>query len=158
MVDWSAIKTEYITGHTSYRKLAEKYGIHYKVVSDRGGAEGWVELRSQFREKTLTKTLNAVGNAQAGRAARLQTVADKLLSRIERLLDGTDEMALDTQSLKQISGTLKDIKEIQMVKSDIDLREQEARIRNLEKQAQKDDQSSNEVIVTIKGADASWSK
>ena len=27
MADWQAIKTEYITTDTSYRKLAEKYGV-----------------------------------------------------------------------------------------------------------------------------------
>ena len=41
MADWNAIKTEYITTDTSYRKLGEKYEINYKVIADRGKAEKW---------------------------------------------------------------------------------------------------------------------
>ncbi len=41
-VDWSKIKAEYITGtDTSYRKLAEKYGIHESVITKRAVAEKW---------------------------------------------------------------------------------------------------------------------
>jgi predicted xylose isomerase-like sugar epimerase len=48
-------------------------------------------------------------------------------------------MDMDTQGMKHISGVLKDVKEIYMVKSDADMREQEARIKNLQKQAEKDE-------------------
>lgn len=46
MADWEKIKAEYITNaNTSYRKLAEKYGVHYKTISSKGKDEGWAELR-----------------------------------------------------------------------------------------------------------------
>lgn len=148
MADWNAIKTEYITTDTSYRKLGQKHGIHYKVISERGKDEGWVTLRSQFRDKTLTKTVEAVGTAQAQRAARLQSVADKLLGKVEALVEASDPLEMDTQAMKHISGVLKDIKEIQMIRSDADMREQEARIANLRKQAEEDSgDKSIEVII-----------
>ena len=71
MVDWKKIKTEYITTNTSYRKLAEKYGVHYKVISERGKAEKWVELRSQHRDKTFTKAMEQISDRQADQMARI---------------------------------------------------------------------------------------
>lgn len=156
MADWQAIKTEYITTDTSYRKLGEKYGIHYKVISERGKDEGWVELRSQHRDKTLSNTLDAISNKQVERAANLISVADKLLEKVKSLLDGDTEFLSDTQSMKHISGVLKDIKEIQMIRSDADMREQEARIANLRKQAEKEENQNRDVTVTIEGGDPSW--
>lgn len=156
MADWQAIKTEYITTNTSYRKLGEKHGIHYKVISERGKDEGWVELRSQHRDKTLSNTLDAISNKQVERAANLISVADKLLEKVKSLLDGDSYVLRDTQSMKHISGVLKDIKEIQMIRSEADMREQEARIANLRKQAEKEENQNRDVTVTIDGGDPLW--
>jgi hypothetical protein len=156
MANWQKIKTEYITTDTSYRKLGEKYGIHYKVIGDRAKAEGWVTLRSQHQNKTLTKALDRICNDQVDRAARLNSVADRLLDRVERLLDTDDDTLLDTQSMKHISGVLKDIKEIKMIRSDADMREQEARIAKLRREAEREEDTNTEVTITIEGGDASW--
>jgi uncharacterized protein YjcR len=158
-VDWSAIKTEYITDEsTSYRKLAEKYGVSYTSIGERARKEGWAKERERFLNKTLSKTLNAIGKKQARQASRVQMVAEKLLSKIEAAVDDLNmaELFTDRTALKQITGALKDIKDIQMIKSDADLREQEARIKNLERQAEADDSNVNAVTVTIEGGDASW--
>ena len=148
MADWNAIKTEYITTDTSYRKLAKKHGVHYNAVANRAKQEGWISQRSQFCDSTVTKTVEAVGTAQAQRAARLQSVADKLLRKVDALVDVLDFTLIDSQSIKHISGVLKDIKEIQMIRSDADMREQEARIANLRKQAEEESTDrSIEVII-----------
>lgn len=152
MADWQKIKTEYITTDTSYRKLAEKHGISYQAICRKSKDEGWIEQREQHMNKTVTKALDKISEKKADRAARLQCVADKLLGQVESLLDKTDPMKMDTQSMKHISGVLKDIKEIQMIKSDADMREQEARIANLQKQAEKDDISKEPIRVILEGA------
>ena len=103
MADWQAIKTEYITTDTSYRKLAQKYGIHYKVISDRGKAEGWVELRSQHRDKTLTKTLDKISDKQAQKMARIDLLTDKLLDKLEQAIKELDlQLAKHTDKTKTI--------------------------------------------------------
>ena len=173
MADWQAIKTEYITTDTSYRKLAQKYGIHYKVISDRGKAEDWVELRSQYRDKTLTKTLDKLSTKKADKMARIDDLADRLLEKLERAITELDlqlyehsektkvieynndrrpdkptkeiihedkrlleaRSIVDRQGLKQIASALKDIKEVKMLRSELDRQEQEARIANLRTQA-----------------------
>lgn len=150
MADWQKIKTEYITTDTSYRKLGEKYGVTYSVIGERARTEGWVEQREQFRNKTLTKCVNAISNKQVDRTANLISVADQLLAKVKSLLETDAEVLSDTQSMKHISGVLKDIKEIQMIRSDADMREQEARIENLRRQSMVEN-DNNDIKVTIIG-------
>lgn len=147
MADWQKIKTEYITTDTSYRELSQKYGVHYTNIAKKASKEDWQQLRQQHTNTTQTKILKAIGRQQATRAARLQSVADKLLGKVEALVEASDPMEMDTQSMKHISGVLKDIKEIQMIRSEADLREQEARIANLRKQAEAEEKKDNTIVI-----------
>lgn len=63
---------------------------------------------------------------------------------------------VDRLGLKQIASALRDIKEVQMLRSELDRQEQEARIANLRKQAQSEENQSNEVTVVIEGGDPAW--
>ena len=196
MADWQAIKTEYITTDTSYRKLAQKYGIHYKTISDRGKAEGWVELRSQHRDKTLTKFMEKSSEKQADKMARIDALADKLLVKLEQAITELDlqlcthtdktktieynndrrpdkptketvheeekvlEMRsiVDRQGLKQIASALRDIKEVKMLRSELDKQEQEARIANLRRNADKDEEDSSMIEVVFAAGPEEWNE
>lgn len=162
MVDWQAIKTEYITTDTSYRKLAQKYGVSYNAIGNRSRQEKWQEARDQHLSNTMTKTMNAIASQQANRAVRLQNVADKLLTKVERLIEEGEELLKDTSTMRDISRILKDLKDIQMIKSDADMREQEARIEKLKADAQQhnnddDDDETGVVlmppVLEVKGDD-----
>ena len=148
MADWQAIKTEYITTDTSYRKLAQKYGVSYVQIGNVGRDEKWVELRKQHLNNTLTKTVAAVEDAKAERAKKMQSVADKLLLKIEALVDRPGMLPKDVRSLV---AAVKDLKEIQSIKSDLDEKEQKARIANLEKQANKDDSVAGGPTLVVEG-------
>ena len=63
---------------------------------------------------------------------------------------------VDRQGLKQIAAALKDIEDVQMLKSELDQREQEARIANLRKQAEKENDQCRDVTITIEGGDPLW--
>ena len=154
MADWQAIKTEYITTDTSYRKLAQKYGLSYNAIGNRSRDENWQDLRDQHLTNTMTKTMNAIASQQASRASRLQTVADKLLTKVEQLVDDGEELLTDTSVMRDIARVLKDIKDIQMIRSDADLREQEARIEKLRKEAAADDVDKQQTVTVIMGGDA----
>ena len=196
MADWKAIKTEYITTDTSYRKLAQKYGIHYKVISARGKAEGWVELRSQHKDKTITKTLDKISNKQADKMARIDDLADQLLEKLEQAITELDlqlakhtdktktieynndrrpdkptkevvheeekllevKSIVDRQGLKQIASALKDIKEVKMLRSELDRQEQEARIANLRRQVDKDEEDSSMIEVVFAAGPEEWNE
>ena len=65
---------------------------------------------------------------------------------------------VDRSGLKAISSALRDIKEIQMLKSDLDKQEQEARIANLRKQAEKEDDVVNELEVVFMAGEDEWNE
>ena len=145
MEDWLKIKTENITTDTSYRKLAEKYGVNYSVIGARARAEGWVEERTQFIHKTHTKTLEEISKNQAKRAAQIYKVADKLLLKIEAKADG--KSPIKEKDIRALTAALRDLKEIQNIRSDLDRQEQEARIANLRKQADPEQKETATLIV-----------
>ena len=154
-IDWKRIKAEYIAGGTSYRKLAEKHGVSPTTLTKVAGREGWVEARKQADIKKTSKIVDAVSEKEAAKAVDIIDVADKLLLKLSDLMDN---MIIDTQSFKQLTSALKDLKDIKGYKSAIDLKEQEARIRNLEKQAEADSKQDNEIMVTIEGDLERYSK
>lgn len=156
-MDWKKIKAEYIKGGTSYRKLAEKYNAPFGTLRKVAAKEGWRELRDRTRLKTDTRLTDAVSTEQANRLARIHKVADDLLLQLESIVSDfkREDLIMDKQCLKQITGALKDIKDIQSLKSPLDIEEQKARIDNLRKQAQKEE-TVNEVTVTIEGGESSW--
>ena len=154
-MDWKRIKAEYIAGGTSYRKLCEKYGVSRTTLQRKAKDEKWCELRSQAEAKTESKIIESVSTNEANKAINIIAVADKLLGKISELMDA---IPLDTQSMKHLTSALKDLKEIKGFKTDADMREQEARIRNLEKQAEADNSTDNEIKVIIEGNLNDYSK
>ena len=142
-MDWKRIKAEYIAGGTSYRKLAEKYGVSPTTLTKVAGREGWVYARQQAETKKTAKMIEAVSSKEAKRAVDITVVADKLLEKVASMIDNLET---PTQ-IKEISTAIKNIKDIKGFKSDADMREQEARIRNLEKQCEAE--QTNEIRVTI---------
>lgn len=154
MVDWTTLKAEYITTDISYRGLSEKYGVQLKTIGDRASREKWVQLRQQHREAATTKKIAAETKRQVDRYTRMLSLTDKLLDRIEasiELIDG-EGVTLDKSGIRALAGAIKDIKEIQGLKSELDTREQKARISKMEREAERED-TQQEIVVRIAGDD-----
>ena len=149
MADWQAIKTEYITTDTSYRKLAQKYGVNVTNIAKKASSENWVEQRKQYANEIQAKTLQKISQQEANRAAKIHSVADKLLLKIEAMVES--EEPLDTKGIRALTAAVKDLKEIQSVRSELDRQEQEARIANLRKAADKEDDNKEPIQVIIGG-------
>ena len=147
MADWQAIKTEYITTDTSYRKLAQKYGVTHTNIGIRSRKEGWAKLREQHNDKTTTKAVNAIGTKQANMAAKLYEAGGMLLDTVKRMIEENPEMLAETSSMKDVSVVLKNLKDLMSVKSEADMLEQEARIAKLRKEAERDDVSHAPTLV-----------
>ena len=137
MADWKKIKAEYITTDTSYRKLANKYGVDQATIARRAKKHDWVSKRQHHADKPQAKILTADTQKKVDRVGRLMTVADKLLQKVEQAVD--HEELMSANAIKNLSEALRNIKEAQMIKSDKDLLEQDARIAKLQKEAQKAD-------------------
>ena len=63
---------------------------------------------------------------------------------------------VDRAGLKAVTDALKNLKEVQMLRSELDMQEQEARIANLRRQAEADDDKDAVVKITIEGGDEEW--
>ena len=139
-MDWKKLKAEYIAGGTSYRKLAEKYNVSFHTLRKQAAKENWKALRDETTTKTVTKIIEIESDKQAERMRRLLTVSDELLLVVEDAVKKfkAEELILDRTALKSLSGTIKDIKDIQSLKTSLDIEEQKARIAILKKQAEAD--------------------
>ena len=158
MADWQAIKTEYITTDTSYRKLAQKHGVSYQAICHRSQEEGWIAQREQHMNKTVTKAIDKISSKKADKMARIDDLADQLLDKLQQAIQELDlqlakhtdktktieynndlrpdkptkevvheeekllevKSIVDRQGLKQIASALKDIKEVKMLRSELD--------------------------------------
>ena len=138
MIDWKTIETEYVTSDISHKQLCEKYGICRSTISKKASEDKWTEKRNNYRAKTVSKAVNAVGTKQANMAAKLYGVGGLLLDKVKSLLEDNPEILADTSSMKDVSVVLKNLKDLMSVKSEADMLEQQARIDKLRKEAMGD--------------------
>jgi transposase len=131
-VDWSKIKAEYISGGTSYRKLAKKYDVSFNTLKDMAVREHWTDLRTQAHNDATTKMVDVVSTENAKIDEKYYRLVDMLLDKAEDVMVNTT--IWQVSSLKEMATTMKYLKECKGIKSDIDLREQNARIDKLRKE------------------------
>lgn len=155
-MDWNKIRKDYIAGKGSYRELAKKYGVPFRTLSDRARAGNWVALREQARDKSVTKTVDAVAEANGDVGVQLQKTAAALIGKAMEGIQAIDPK--NAKALKAYSGVLRDLKDVLDVRSKLDLEEQAARIEKLRREAQEDrEDRTREVSVTFGGA-AEWAE
>ena len=97
-------------------------------------------------DKVGARLVSAEADEQSDRALRVMQVSDKLLDLCEKMCDME---GIAPRDLRSLTAALMDIKEIQMIKSALDIREQQARIKNLEKAASPEDEDAGETGVII---------
>lgn len=172
-LDWMNIETEYITTSISQRKVAKKYGVSMRTLTDHAIAKGWAKKREEYRTKSVAKAVEMAVENDAFRMARILSISDKAIESIEEAISELRKMVtthskkvkkvkldkntgklieevtteikdlvivegpIDTLKLYQITQALKNLKEIQMLRSDKDDKEQDARIKKLESDAAK---------------------
>ena len=199
-MDWKRIKAEYIAGGTSYRKLAEEYGVSFSTLRKVAAKEQWTDLRNKAGAKRDTKIIDSVSEKEAQKAidklSRVSDLTDKLLDKLEQAIEELDiqlykdvkktkvieynnelrpdkptketiyeeekvlevKTIVDRSGLKAIASSLKDIKEIQMLKSDLDKQEQEARIAKLRKEAEREDDTAQEIEIVNSAGPEAWNE
>lgn len=152
MADWRKIKAEYIKG-ASYRKLADKYKVSFSQIQKVGAREKWTDLRNQSRRKQDEKIVESIATQGARRVDGIQSLADLLLEKIkDGVNDGT--LIVDSQSIRQITASLKDLRDIKGMKSELDMQEQMARIEKLRKEATIENESKDIKVIIAGDLDA----
>ena len=159
MVDWNAIKIEYITTNTSYRKLSDKYNVPFNTMQCRGKREGWVELRNQYQDEIEEKAIENASNEVSDYKSTIYDLAYDIALQLKNMTQGKTIEDLARAGLKprDITGAIKDIEDILHIKSEADMREQEVRIKNLQKQVE-EDSVDRKITVHIEGNANDYSK
>lgn len=152
MPNWKKIKAEYIRGGISQQSLADKYGVSISTLTKHAMAEKWKDLRKEIGKKTDEKITEAISSQEAAKEYTIQGIADDLLKHIA---ENIDLLATNATSCKDITVAIKNLRDIKGDKTERDIREQEAKIRLLEKQANSD-KTDNNITVTIEGGEESW--
>ena len=147
------IKSEFISGEKTLQEAADEYKVPYSTLTKKSHEGKWKELRKECGKKTERKIIETVSANGAKKAVDIIDVADKLLEKASELM----EMPLTTQSFKQLTSALKDLKEIKGYKSDADIREQEARIKKLEAEINGENRDTT-ITVHIDGEADRWNK
>ena len=155
-MDWKRIKAEYIAGGTSYRKLCDKYGVSRTTLERKAKEEKWTDLRRQAEGKTEAKIVEVVSEKNANIDTKYFDLVDKLFDKASEVIEQTPSWNVVT--LKEMATAMKYLKECKGVKSEADMREQEARIAKLQKEAEEEVKENNEIKVIIEGSLEKYSK
>lgn len=147
MAEWSKIKAEYIRGDTSYRKLAEKYGVAYSAIAAHAKKEKWQELRDQKRIKTDSKIADALSDREANAAGLIYSATEALLRKIATQIVAAQSMT--PTDAANYTNAIERCKRICGIKDKPDADEQQARIDKLRKEAQTGNEESAEGRVVV---------
>lgn len=103
-MDWTKIRNDYINGHITYAKLAEKYEVSYHTLKEIAVNEKWFdkrkEQREKIRKKAEEKTVEKLAEREANRLLRISNAADRLLEKIEQATEQLDQFIV-TNKVKQ---------------------------------------------------------
>ena len=157
-MDWKRIKAEYVAGGTSYRKLAEKYKVSLTTLQRIAKKENWIGLRQRAEDKSDTKIVESVSRKNAEIDDKYYRIVDKLFAKAEEVIDTTPVWQPTT--IKEMATAIKYLKECKGLKSDADMREQEARIAKLQREAEEDTtDAQKDIVVRIEGGvNDAWQK
>ena len=112
--DWLRIKTEYINGNISYRKLADKYGINKDTIATKAKAENWTGLReiqadknqTKTRQKTVDKISDALSDEVAAKVrikASMMRLAEGWFAKQERIIaESPEENVVDPNEFRKM--------------------------------------------------------
>lgn len=154
MDKWIDIRNEYITTTIGTRELAKKYGISYSTLQKRATREQWMRERMQYSSGVAAEKVAVAATLELDEYKKLLAAAGLLSDKLYSAISQMDERDIirDKRGVRSLVGAIKDLADIQGFKPDADKREQEARIRNLEKQIN-DDATPEPVQIIIAGGD-----
>lgn len=90
--NWNRIKTEYITGEVSLRKLSEKYRVPWSTLRSRAYREKWGKDRKSNMTKFEQNAVRKTAEQTADNATVAAQIRSKLLRRLEREIDSLPDM------------------------------------------------------------------
>lgn len=105
--DWEAIKAEYLTGDTSVKDLAEKYGVSPNMIYKKASSEGWKKTMEKIRQKTEEKYIARVARTRARELDVITEATGKMATLLKRTVEELDELPTEKRlrNLKGLAAT-----------------------------------------------------
>lgn len=150
MDKWEQIKTEYVTTDIGLRPLAKKHDVSFTTMAKRASREKWTTLRQQQDSSVTTALLETHKEIKVEEYKSLLRAAGVLSDKLCQVVENVEatELTVDNmRDLRSLTMAIKDLAEVQGLKSDADRREQEARIKNLERQSEVIEQEPVKVVI-----------
>ena len=148
--DWEAIRNEYIQTTISQRDLAAKHGVSYRTLSKRSTAEGWVDLRCQVCEARVAKTRDLIADQQVEVDTQIRDAAIQLLTAFRTSVGAAAKSIIPPSVLKDYASALQSIqKTLRFGPTELDMKEQMARINKLNRDAAAGDEDDDETGVVF---------
>ena len=85
--EWRKIRLEYVKGKTTYKALAEKYGISESTIRKRASKEGWRKKRDEVGTKVEQKIIARMCDARAEEFLWIARANDRLGEALDNMLD-----------------------------------------------------------------------
>ena len=134
-INWTKIKSDYCRGE-SITSLSKTYNVAKSTISVRANKEKWLVAREKRTNRIEQKVEK---NIIAKKSEYEQAFLEALLELTVKTMDGIKACAKkNSKSLKEYSSILKDLRDIGVYRSNLDLQEQKARIEKLQKESAKD--------------------
>lgn len=115
-VDWLRIKTEYINGGISYRKLAEKYDVSASALMQRASKEKWAKEREQQQSKTEAKTKQKAVEKISDNESEIASIKSRIRLKIYQELENRlNADGVDGADFRRLVQNYKDMNEIEII-------------------------------------------
>ena len=122
----------------------------------RAAKEQWTELRNSVDTKNEQLLVDKVAKKTVSIDEKYYKLVDKLMIKAEQVIE--DMPVWQPSNLKEMATALKYLKECKGVKSDLDIKEQKARIAKLEKETAEQTKDTQSVVVRLEGDIERWGK
>lgn len=152
---WNKVKQEYLEGEKSKAQICRENMISVNTINSRMRKEGWREEREKYQadhkhiEEAQTESYEEAKNRFDMTNKKIcEDIGHTLLNKIAM---SCDTVAVDDRAgIRQLTASLKDLKELKLWSDTLDRIEQEARIKKLQKEASDEQQS---VAITVSFTD-----
>ena len=122
MIDWNAIRMDYVCGNASQRMLATKYNLSLSQIGERAAKEGWLQSRREHNEQVMAhvQQMNAEQKAEvlaaqlidvAVASENLAALIAEISAESQHLMIGRTKKA-DTKAIRNLTGALKDLVDV----------------------------------------------
>lgn len=145
MPDFDKIKYEFLQGGITLKELAEKYDESYSTLRKVSASEKWSEKKNLVATKAEQKVINKAASIKANDGITVYTVAEKLLRKALKIADGN----LNAKQLHELTGALKDIKDITGVMSAEDAERKRLELEKLRKEVESSGSGEDDSIVIV---------